>query len=70
MVSIAGGTKRYTTFTVSEAQGSVEIKMVMLVGPQNMMAWMTVPMVLGMVRKGVEADMDSVKTYCENLDQE
>ncbi|MEC8555042.1 MAG: SRPBCC family protein [Planctomycetota bacterium] len=70
LVSIAGGTKWDTTFTVSEAQGSIEIKMVMLVEPQNMMARMTVPMILGMVRKGVEADMDSVKTYCENLDQE
>ncbi len=70
LVYIAGGTKWDTTFTVSEAQGSVEIKMVMLVEPQNMMARMTVPMILGMVRKGVEADMDSVKTYCENLDQE
>ena len=70
MVYIAGGTKWVTTFTVSEAQGSVEIKMMMLVEPQNMMARMTVPMILGMVRKGVEADMDSVKTYCENLDQE
>ncbi|MEM7561087.1 MAG: SRPBCC family protein [Planctomycetota bacterium] len=70
MVSLAGGTKWDTTFTVRENQGSVEMKMVMLVEPQNMMAKMMVPMILGMVRKGVEADMDSVKTYCENLGQE
>lgn len=70
MVSIAGGTKWDTTFTVKETHGSVEMTMVMLVEPQNMMAKMMVPMILGMVRKGVEADMDSVKTYCENLDQE
>lgn len=70
MVSVAGGTKWDTTFTVKETQGSVEMKMVMLVEPQNMMAKMMVPMILGMVRKGVEADMDSVKTYCENLGQE
>jgi len=70
MVSVAGGTKWDTTFTVKETQGSVEMKMVMLVEPQNMMAKMMIPMILGMVRKGVEADMDSVKTYCENLGQE
>ncbi|MEM7313107.1 MAG: hypothetical protein AAF497_08130, partial [Planctomycetota bacterium] len=65
MVSDAGGTIWDTVFTVQQQGDTVEMKMVMDVKPKNLAARMMVPMILGMVRKGVEADMDSVKSYCE-----
>ena len=65
IVSEAGGALWDTVFTVAPDGAGAALKMVMEARPQTMSARMTVPLMLGAVRKAVEQDLDAVKSYCE-----
>ena len=65
IVSEAGGALWDTVFSVAPDGGGTELKMVMDARPQATSARMTVPLILGTVRKAVEQDMDAVKSFCE-----
>jgi carbon monoxide dehydrogenase subunit G len=65
IVSEAGGALWDTVFTVAPDGQGTELKMVMDAQPRTMSARMTMPLIMGAVRKAVEQDMDAVKAYCE-----
>ena len=65
IVSEAGGAVWDTVFTVAPDGQGTELKMVMDAQPRTMSARMTMPLIMGTVRKAVEQDMDAVKAYCE-----
>ena len=65
IASEAGGALWDTVFTVAPDGEGTELKMVMDATPRTMSARMTLPLVIGAVRKAVEQDMDSVKAFCE-----
>ena len=65
IVSEAGGAVWDTVFTVAPDGQGTELKMVMDAQPRTMSARMTMPLIMGAVRKAVEQDMDAVKAYCE-----
>ncbi|MEZ6098766.1 MAG: hypothetical protein R3E01_07335 [Pirellulaceae bacterium] len=65
IVSDAGGTIWDTVFKVRDQNAAVVMDMQMDARPYNLAARLFVPMILGMVSKAVEADMDAVKTYLE-----
>lgn len=66
LVSDAGGTIWDTEFVVSETSDGVRLDMRMEIRPHTLVAKLFMPFVRGMVVKGVEADMDAVKMYCES----
>ncbi|MEM8885795.1 MAG: SRPBCC family protein [Planctomycetota bacterium] len=65
LVSDAGGTVWDSVFTTKESAGGTELSLVMDAKPHKFLAKIFTPMIKGMVQKGVEKDMDSVKSYCE-----
>ena len=65
IASEAGGALWDTVFTVAPDGEGTELKMVMDASPLTTSARMTLPLVMGAVRKAVEQDMDSVKAFCE-----
>ena len=65
IVSEAGGALWDTVFTVTPHAQGTELKMKMEAQPRSMSARMTIPLIIGTVRKAVEQDMDAVKAYCE-----
>ena len=65
IASEAGGALWDTVFTVAPDGEGTELKMVMDASPLTTGARMTLPLVMGAVRKAVEQDMDSVKAFCE-----
>ena len=65
MVSEAGGALWGTVFTVAPDGERTGLKMVMDARPRTLSARMTVPLIIGMVRKAVEQDMDALKSFCE-----
>lgn len=65
MVSDAGGAIWDTEFSLSKAGGDVELNMRMDVRPYRFLARMMIALIRGMVAKGVESDMDAVKSFCE-----
>ena len=69
LVSDAGGTVWDSLFTVSEENGKVTLHLQMDIRPHTLMARLTTPIFKGMVAKGVEADMDVIKEYCESPSQ-
>ena len=65
-LSEAGGVKWDTVFTVARARGgNTRLTMVMEATPLTLPARLMVPLMKGMVRKAIAADMDAVKRYCE-----
>lgn len=65
-LSEAGGVKWDTVFTVAAAEGgNARLTMVMEATPLTLPARLMVPLMKGMVRKAIAADMDAVKAYCE-----
>ena len=65
-LSEAGGVKWDTVFTVAAARGgSTRLTLVMEATPLTFAARLMVPLMKGMVRKAIAADMDAVKVYCE-----
>lgn len=70
MVSDEGGTIWDTVFTVestisSDATPTTKMSMKMDARPYRLFAKALIPMILGMVSKAIESDMDAVKSYCE-----
>ena len=65
IVSEAGGALWDTVFTVAPDGDGTALKMVMDARPQTPSARMTVPLIIGTVRKAVEEDLDAVKSFCE-----
>jgi len=65
MVSDAGGTIWDTVFTVAEDSDMVLLSMVMEARPHKLMARLTMPMIMGVVGRAVEKDMDAVVEYCK-----
>ena len=68
MVSDAGGTVWDTLFTVSEHGDGTEMNMQMNINPHTFLARIITPLIRRMVVKGVESDMDSIKSFCESND--
>lgn len=64
-VSDAGGTIWDTVFTVKPEGDGTHMEMVMAVKAYKFLAKIFNPLIMGMVRKAIEADMDAVKAYCE-----
>ena len=65
MVSDAGGTIWDTVFTTEQRGDQVLMNMLMDARPYQIFSKLMTPIILGMVRKAVEGDMDCVKQYCE-----
>lgn len=66
MISDAGGTIWDSLFTVSVNSPTITLGMTMEIQPYKMVAKLITPLISGLVLKGVEADMDAVKVYCES----
>ncbi len=66
-VSDEGGTIWDTVFTVADEGGGTRLRMVMDARPHKFIARIMTPLVMGMVAKAVESDMDAIKEYCEGL---
>ena len=65
MVSEAGGALWDTVFTVAPDGEGTALEMVMDAQPRSASARMTLPFIIGVVRKAVEQDMNAVKSFCE-----
>jgi carbon monoxide dehydrogenase subunit G len=65
LVSDAGGTFWDTVFAVKPQGDHVEMNMHMDARPHNALARLVTPLILGMVSKAVESDMDAVQRACE-----
>ena len=65
MVSDAGGTIWDSVFTLSPKGDQVEMRMAMEAKPHKFMAKVMNFLIRSMVVKGVEADMDCIKKFCE-----
>jgi carbon monoxide dehydrogenase subunit G len=65
LVADAGGTVWDTVFAVKPAGSGTELTMVMDDKPYRVLAKLFNPLLRGMIRKGIERDMDAVKLHCE-----
>ncbi len=65
MVADAGGAIWDTIFRVTQDGDRVEMAMQMDARPHTWLARVVTPMILGVVSKAVDRDMDAVKQYCE-----
>ncbi|MHC4958489.1 MAG: SRPBCC family protein [Planctomycetota bacterium] len=66
IVSGTHGTVWDTTFTVKENAGQTDLHMVMDAKAYKLLPKIVNPLVKGMIQKAVEADLDSVKSFCES----
>ena len=64
-VSDEGGTIWDTVMRVAEKDGGTELRMVMDARPYKLLARIITPLIKGMVTKAVVADLDRLKTRCE-----
>ena len=65
VVSDTGGTVWDSMFMVKPAQKGTDLTLVMDARPRRLVARIMTPMIMGVVKKAVEDDMDAVKNYCE-----
>ncbi len=66
LVADQGGTVWDTVFTTSaRPDGGTQLTMVMDANAYKLAAKLINPLVMGMVRKAIEKDMDAVKAHCE-----
>ena len=65
-VSDAGGTIWDTVFSVEPEGDATRMRMTMDARPHTFFARIMTPLVMGMVAKAVEGDMDAIKAYCES----
>ncbi len=68
-VSDAGGTIWDTIFTVEPEGDGTRMTMNMDARPHKLAARVINPLIMGMVRKAVEKDMDAIKSWCETNEQ-
>ena len=54
-----------TVFNVESDDGQTELTMTMDAKPYTLMQKLMIPMIMGMITKAVEKDMDAVKEFCE-----
>lgn len=65
IVSVAGGTEWDTVFTTAQQSDATLMTMKMAARPMSFLSRFLVPLILPIVSRAVEADMDAVKEYCE-----
>ena len=65
IIADAGGTVWDSIFTTSAVGEDTELKLEMEALPHKLLAKLTTPLIMSMIGKALEADMDAVKTYCE-----
>jgi len=65
IVADTHGTVWDSVFTVKSVDGGTELELTMDAKPQGLMPKLMVPMMIGMLTKALEKDMDAVKAYCE-----
>lgn len=65
IVSDAGGTTWDSVFKVQPWQTGTRLVLKMHAKPHKIFARITIPLVMGIVLKALEEDMDAVKAYCE-----
>lgn len=65
IVSDAGGAIWDTLFTTEPVGSGTELAMLMEARPHTLVARISTPMIRGLVAKGVAADLDAVKEFCE-----
>ncbi len=70
IVSDEGGTVWDTVMTVVPQGDGAELNMTMEARPHSLMGKITTPMVMKMVAKAMEGDMDAVKAWCERDERE
>ncbi len=68
-VSDAGNTIWDTVMTVTPDGKDAKVQMVMDAKPYKFMARVVGPLIKGIVSKALEKDMDCLKTYCEEAQQ-
>lgn len=66
IVSDAGGTLWDSVFTFEGNESQTQLTLNMDVRPYKIFARLMVPLIRGVVTKGVSADLDCVKAYCES----
>lgn len=66
MIADAGGTRWDTHFTVSQVANGTKLDLRMDISPQTWIARVFNPLIRGMVVRGVESDLASVKDFCES----
>ena len=66
LVADSHGTVWDTTFTVRSDNGQTELTMVMDANAYKLFPKVVNPLVMRMIRKAIEHDMDAVKKYCEH----
>ncbi|MEL7488134.1 MAG: SRPBCC family protein [Pseudomonadota bacterium] len=64
-LSDEGGVIWDTMFTTAEEVAGSALLMEMEARPHKLFARLMTPIIMGMVRKAIEGDMDAVKEYCE-----
>ena len=65
LVSDTHGTVWDTVFRVSDVGGATELVMTMDANAYKLLPKLMNPLIKGMIKKAIETDMDSVKTFCE-----
>ena len=66
IISDTHGTVWDTLFTVKPVEAGAELVMVMEARAHKFLPRIMNPLVLGFIKKAIEADMDCVKDYCES----
>ncbi|MCA9057558.1 MAG: SRPBCC family protein [Planctomycetaceae bacterium] len=67
LISVAGGTVWDTIFTVRSVENKTELRLVMDAKPQHLLAKVMIRLVRKMVNRFLQADMDAVQRYCEQV---
>lgn len=67
IVSDAGGTLWDSLFEVSPDQDGTILTLTMAAQPHNLIARMTLPLIMRMVNRNLATDMDHLKSYCESV---
>ena len=65
MVADSHGTVWDSLFTVKPTEGQTELTLTMDANAHTVAAKLMTQLIGGMIQKGLEKDMDCVKTYCE-----
>ena len=65
MVADSHGTVWDSVFTVKPAEEGTELKLTMDAKAYKLLPKIINPIIKGIIKKGVERDVDAVKTYCE-----
>jgi len=66
LVADSHGTVWDSVFTVSEADGRTELKLVMEAKPYKLLSRLMNLFMKGFMRKALQKDMEAVKSYCES----